>query len=198
MRPGTRYTMHPGFAMEASSLANLKSRTGKTLEEWIEVIQRDGPATEKERMAWLKAEHGFTTNYAMWAAGRSVGNRGAEDYDPDGYVEAMYAGPKAGLLPLYEKVMNMAFALGQDVTASPTTTTVPFYRKRVFANVIPTTRTRIDLGLALKGVETPARLIDTGGEAKKDRITRRIPLQSLDEIDAEVEKWLREAYERDA
>ena len=41
------------------------------------------------------------------------------------------------------------------------------------------------------------RLIDTGGFAKKDRITHRIPISSIEEIDGEVKKWLRTAFEED-
>ena len=46
-------------------------------------------------------------------------------------------------------------------------------------------------------MKTPARLLDTGGFAKKDRITRRIAIASVAEIDAEVERWLRKAYGMD-
>ena len=42
------------------------------------------------------------------------------------------------------------------------------------------------------------RLIDTGGFAKKDRITHRIPISSLQEVDDEVKRWLKVAYEMDA
>jgi Domain of unknown function (DUF5655) len=42
------------------------------------------------------------------------------------------------------------------------------------------------------------RLVDTGGLAKKDCITHRFEIAHPDEIDAEVEKWLRAAYELDA
>ena len=61
----------------------------------------------------------------------------------------------------------------------------------------PTTRTRIDLGLALKDTKTPKRLIDTGGFAKKDRITRRIEITSIEEFDDEAKRWMRVAYEMD-
>ncbi len=47
-------------------------------------------------------------------------------------------------------------------------------------------------------MKTPKRLIDTGGYAKKDRITHRIPLESVKEIDKEVERWLKTKYELDA
>jgi hypothetical protein len=41
------------------------------------------------------------------------------------------------------------------------------------------------------------KLVSTGGFEKGDRITHRIPVGSLAEIDAEVKKWLRHAYEKD-
>ncbi len=73
-----------------------------------------------------------------------------------------------------------------------------FFLCHVFAQIKPTTRTRIDLGLSLGDMKTPARLINTGGFEKKDRITRRIPISSLDEIDDEVKRWLKIAYDLDA
>lgn len=54
------------------------------------------------------------------------------------------------------------------------------------------------MGFALGNMPVEGRLIDTGGFAKKDRITHRIPIASVDEIDAEVEHWLKVAYDRDA
>jgi hypothetical protein len=56
------------------------------------------------------------------------------------------------------------------------------------------------LGFALakyKG-KLPKRIIDTGGLAKKDRITHRIEITSTGEIDGEVKKWLKTAYDLDA
>lgn len=195
---GTIYGLHPGYAMEESSRANLLSRTGKSLEEWVAIVLESGPAEEAARAAWLQSAHGFTTNYAAWVAERAAGRGAPEQYDPAGLVEAMFAGGKEGLRPLYDRLLEIGLSLGDDVTACPCATIVPLYRRRVFAQIKPSTRTRIDLGLALKGAETPARLIDTGGAAKGDRITHRIPIQSLADFDEEVEYWLRVAYERDA
>jgi hypothetical protein len=77
---------------------------------------------------------------------------------------------------------------------------VPSEKKcnHVFAQIKPTTRTRIDLGLALGDTPATGRLIDTGGFEKKDRITHRIPITSPAEIDDEVKRWLKTAYDRDA
>ena len=123
----------------------------------------------------------------------------AEKYltEAPGYVEAMFAGKKAGLRPIYEALYELATGLGDDVTVSPGKTIIPFYRHHVFAQVKPTTQTRVDLGLCLRGVKPAGRLVSTGGEAKGDRITHRIGLSSIDEIDQEVRTWLRRAYEGD-
>jgi hypothetical protein len=191
------YSLHPGYAMEATSMANLIERTGKSLEEWIVFLKKSGPPTEKERREWLKKEHGITTNYASWIAERAEGKGGAENYDPEALVDAMFAGPKESLLPVYEKLLRLGLKIGKDVKACPCATIVPLYRNHVFAQIKPTTQTRIDLGLALGNMKTPKRLINTGGYEKKDRITHRIPITTLSEIDDEVKRWLKNAYDRD-
>jgi hypothetical protein len=194
MRKNTIYSMHPSHTMEDSSLAKLKERTGKTLEQWIKIVKTDGPPTEKERREWLMKEHKFTTNYAWWVAERAEGKGAAADYDPDAYVEEMFAS-KAAMKPVYDALLKLGLGLGKDVKACPCQTIVPLYRTHVFAQLKPSTKTRIDLGLALKDRKCPARLIDTGGFAKKDRITHRIEIKSAQDIDDFVKKWLKTAYE---
>ena len=183
----------------------LNGTTGRSLEEWISLVKKDGPKSEADRRAWLKTKHQLGTNGAWWIAARADGKDSEED-SPEKYlaiapkyVEGQYAGKKEGLLPIYEKILQMATQLGADVKVCPCKTIVPLYRKHVFAQLKPTTNTRFDLGLALtpyKG-KLPQRLVDTGGLAKKDRITHRIELKSVYEIDREVGKWLQTAYELD-
>lgn len=117
--------------------------------------------------------------------------------EADGYVEAMFSGPKAALRPLYDALYDLARSLGKEIKISPGKTIVPIYRTHVIAQIKPSTRTRIDFGLALGDLPATGRLIDTGGFARKDRITHRIEVQSLDDIDDELKAWLRKAYERD-
>lgn len=121
-----------------------------------------------------------------------------ENYDPDAMVEAMFAGKKESLKPIYDAMVELAFALGKDVRVSPCKTIVPFYRKHVFAQVKPSTNIRVDVGFALKDMKSAGRLVSTGGFEKGDRISHRIPVGSVDEIDAEVKKWLKRSYDLDA
>jgi hypothetical protein len=196
--------VHPGVLITQKWVRDLPEKTGRSLDEWLRLVRQDGPATEKERRDWLKKEHGLGTNSAWWIAERAEG-KGTEADDPEaylraavGYVEAMYAGPKAALRPLHDRLLEVARRLGPDVRVCPCQTIVPIYRQHVFAQIKPTTRTRIDFGFALGDTKATGRLIDTGGFAKKDRITHRIPIRAPEGIDDEVERWLRTAYYRDA
>ncbi len=200
----TLYSPHPGLAMVQNVIANMKTKTGRSVDEWVAFIKKHGPKTEKERRAWLKDEHGLGTNYASWLAERADG-KGKEDDNPDAYLEAaegfvrdMFAGSKAALKPVYDALLDLGLSIADDVKACPCKTIVPLYRSHVFAQIKPSTRTRIDFGLALGATKAPKRLIDTGGYKKGDRITHRIEIQSRSDIDADVKRWLKKAYELDA
>ena len=114
------------------------------------------------------------------------------------YVEGMFAGPKVSLRPIYDALLKAGLSIGKDTKACPCKTVVPIYRRHVIAQIKPSTRTRIDFGLALGNTKAPKRLIDTGGFMKKDRITHRIEITSIDDIDDELKRWLKKAYEMDA
>ena len=189
--------------MAQKGVASLKEKTGRSLDEWLILVNKFAPPTEKDRRSWLKTEHGLGMNYAGWIAERTNGK--ADDFSSpeaylraaEKYVDGMYAGPKAALRPIYNALLKLGLGLGKDVKACPCQTIVPLYRKHVFAQIKPTIQTRIDLGFALGARPAEGRLIDTGGFAKKDRITHRIPISSLAEIDDEVKQWLRTAFEED-
>jgi hypothetical protein len=198
------YSVHPGVLMTQKWMAELKVKTGRTLEEWLKLIKKEGPPTEKERREWLKTKYDLGTNTAWWFAERSVG-KGDEAGDGDHYlkaaekyVEEIFSGKKEHLRPIYDALLKLGLKIGKEAKACPCQTIVPLYRNHVFAQIKPTTQTRIDFGLSLGNLKTPKRLIDTGGYAKKDRITHRFEITSLKDIDDEVKRWLKVAYDRDA
>jgi hypothetical protein len=198
------YSPHPSISMVQKWEAELKQKTGRDLSEWVRHIRKAGPKTEKERRDWLKSEHGLGTNTCWWLAERAEG-KGGLDSDPEvylleaeKYVEKMFSGPKASLRPIYDALLKLGLKTGKDAKACPCQTIVPLYRNHVFAQIKPTTQTRIDMGFALGDMKAKGRLIDTGGFAKKDRITHRIPITSVNDIDDEVKQWLKVAYDRDA
>lgn len=119
-KPGTQanttksiYGVHPGVVMTQKWMAQLKEKTGRTLEEWLKYIKKEGPPTEQARRDWLKNELRLGTNTARWLAERSVG-KGEEVGDRDEYlkaaekyVEEMFGGKKAHLRPIYNALLKL-------------------------------------------------------------------------------------------
>ena len=199
------YSVHPSIPYVQNIIAKLKTKTGRSIEEWVDFVKKDGPKTEGARRVWLKDHHNLGTNYAWWIAERSVG-KGEEDGDPQvylrkapEYVAEMYAGKRAGLKPIYDKLLKVGLRSGKDAKACPCKTIVPLYRAHVFAEIKPATNARIDLGLALGHLKGKVpRRIEPVRNPKGNRITHRIAIESIDQVDEFVEQWLRTAYEADS
>jgi len=68
---------------------------------------------------------------------------------------------------------------------------VSLRRKKQFALITPATKTRIDLGLALKGEEAAGRL-----ETYNAMCSHRVRIESSTDIDDQVRSWITEAYSR--
>jgi hypothetical protein len=201
------YSLHPSVAYVRAIIDNLEANTGKSLAGWLRLLKAKGPKDAKKRRDWLKAQ-GLGSNQASLVTERASGGKANAFADTKegylaaatGYVERQYSGEKAPLRPLYELVLFTGLATGPDATACPCQTMVPLFRNHVFAQIKPSTVRRIDLGLALgdpKQLKAPARLLETGGFAKKDRITHRIELAAAADVDDSVKRWLEIAYQRD-
>lgn len=202
----SRYGVHPGVAMVQAWIRDLPTKTGRNIDQWMAHIRSKGPENERACREWLKVQHGIGGNTAWWLAERARGkSTGLAEENPEEYlrmakiyVDKMFSGAKAALAPLYEALLDLCLGLGDDVKACPCTTIVPIYRNHVIAQIKPSTRTRIDFGLALKDTKPTGKLIDTGGFKKKDRITHRIEVATSKDISAELKRWLKKAYLMDA
>ena len=83
--------------------------------------------------------------------------------------------------------------LGTDVEIAPKKLNVSLRRRRQFALLQPTTRTRLDLGLILPDDPPGGRLEKAG--SFNAMFTHRIKIARLQDIDAEVRRWVKRAYD---
>ena len=175
-------------------IANLEAKTGVTVAEWTTRIGRSGLAKHGELVSWLKSEHGLTHGYANLlvhlAKGSAAETSGASD---DALVEGMFAGSKAAMRPAYDAVMAAVQRFGTDVELAPKKAYMSLRRTKQWALVQPSTATRLDVGLVLKGKAPTARLEASG--SFNAMVTHRVRVASAAEVDQELIGWLREAYE---
>ena len=166
---------------------NLPEKTGKSLEAWQSVVAKSGAVKHGEIMKLLKGEHGVTHGFANLIAQKCIGNMDVAD---DDLVANQYKGKEA-LKPLHDAIVDYVKSFGDELEIAPKKTSVSLRRKKQFALIQPSTKTRIDLGINLKGVEPQGRL-----EAMTGMCTHKIKLSELSDFDGEVKDWLKEAFGR--
>ena len=177
----------------ATMIASLKAKTGTSLEQWSVLAKKSGKTRHGEIVAWLKGEHGMTHGYANLVAHTALKSAaGSRAATGDDLVAAMFAGDKAALRPIYDALMKKILAFGPDIEQAPKKGYMSLRRKTQFATLHPSTKTRFDLGLKLKGVEPAGRLEKAG--SWNAMVSHRVRLESASDVNAEVIGWLRAAY----
>ena len=168
---------------------NMPEKTGKSLEEWKKILKKKSFAKHSEGVKFLKSEHGVTHGFANTIVTLSK----EEDEGGDDLVSGQYRG-KENLLPIYEALIKYVNTLGKDVTVTPKKASVSIIRKRQFILIKPATKTRIDLGFKLKDKPTTKRLENSGPFGTM--CTHRVRLTDEKEVNAELKKWIKEAFEK--
>ena len=181
-------------AATATMIKNLEEKTGKTLAQWVTVVKGLGPKKHGEIVSFLKETHEMGHGYANLVAHSAAGLVGEDAASGDDLVAAQYAGEKAALKPMYDQLIKAITTFGKDVEVSPKKTYVSLRRSKQFALIQPTTKTRLDVGLNLKGVAPSGRLEASG--SFNAMCTHRVRLESADQIDKALTTWLKEAYEK--
>lgn len=170
----------------ATMLANLPVKTGKPIDDWLRIVASEKLEKHGQIVGFLKSEHGVTHGFANLIAAKAL-----ETAPPSDPVGVQYSGAKAGLKPIYDQIIAFAQSLGDDIEIAPKKDSVSLRRKKQFALVTPATKSRIDLGLALKGFEATGRL-----EPYNAMCSHRVRLQNVSEFDDQVRVWIADAYAR--
>ncbi|WP_297794308.1 DUF4287 domain-containing protein [uncultured Eudoraea sp.] len=168
-------------------IENMPDKTGKSLNEWKSLLKQKSFTKHSEAVNFLKKEHQVTHGFANTIVTLSK----EENTMPADLVHNQYKG-KENLIPIYNKLLALVESLGKDVTITPKKTSVSVIRKRQFALIKPSTKTRIDLGLKIKDKPTTDRLKNSGPFGTM--CTHRVQLTEVAQVDNELKGWLQEAY----
>lgn len=172
-------------------LDNIEIKTGKSADYWIKLVKNAGLEKHGQKMKLLKEDHGFTHGYANTIVHLSKEDSTFNTADKDDLIDAQYK-DKEALLPIYEKLKKEISKFGKDVEFAPKKAYVSLRRKKQFALIKPSTKTRVDIGINLKGVE-PSGVASKAG-SWNTMVTHRIQINDIKEVNKEVISWLKEAY----
>lgn len=172
----------------AARTVGLEKATGRSIAEWQAIVRGLGTDKHAEIVAALKTQHGLTHGYANTLAllHHGWGTTAAADL-----VEGLFTGPKAGLRPIYDRLIETVTAFGDDVEIAPKQTMAMIRRSKAFACFTPSSAKRAEVGIALRGDEPTERL-----RASKGMTSHAVWIEDPAAIDDEVIGWLRAAYER--
>ncbi|MEO6681204.1 MAG: DUF4287 domain-containing protein [Ginsengibacter sp.] len=170
---------------------NLQKNTGKTLDQWIEIVLKKNFEKHGEIIKFLKESHQLTYGFANLIAHKAKGSDAGSSMNQDDLITKQYQG-KEHLKPFYEQLLSEILTFGKDIEIAPKNTYVSLRRKKQFAILNPATKTRFEVGINLKGQEHQGKL-----EAEKPNAmcSNKINLTDISDIDKEVIEWLKAAYD---
>lgn len=180
-----------------TQVRNIETQSGRSMGEWTRLIHERGLTKHGEIVGWLKSEHGMSHGNANRVAliardpeagaGRAAGGAPTSD-DP---AAVLYAGKKADLRPIHDRVMAIIAGFG-PVEVAPKKGYVSLRRRKQFAMLQPAA-SHVDLGLILPGTPKMGRL-EPGGSFNA-MFSHRVRLASPEAIDGDVVAWLRSAFD---
>lgn len=177
----------------ANQLKNIEAGTGKSIAEWTAIIQQSGLEKHGELVNMLKSNFGLghgNANMLVHTAKQSHADAAANETD---WLAEQYKG-KENLRPLYSQLEQQINSFGSDIEFSPKKGYMSVRRKKQFAIIQPSTKTRMDVGLNLKGTAASGRLENAG--SWNGMCTHRIKLDESSIIDDALIGWIRQAYDQ--
>ena len=177
--------------MAASMIQNFPEKTGKSLDEWLKITRASGLEKHGQIIKMLKTGHGMTHGFANLVATKTL--QSGTQPSQDDLVETQYSGPKADLRPIYDAIVAEIGRFEGDVEISPKKAYVSLRRNKQFGIVQPSTKTRVDVGINLKGTDPTDRLEASG--SFNAMVSHRVRVTEKSQIDTELIAWLRQAYD---
>lgn len=172
-------------------IENLHKNTGKTLEQWIDIVRNQKFEKHGEIIKFLKEKHKLTHGFANLIAHMSKGSDAGSAEDQEELITKQYQG-KEHFKPIYDKLISEIMTYGEDIEIAPKNTYVSLRRKKQFAILNPATKTRFEIGINHKALEPKGKLI---AEKPNSMCSHKINISGIQDIDNEVLDCIRAAYE---
>jgi predicted transport protein len=178
--------------MEENQIKNLEEKTGKKIGDWISIVKESGLEKHGALVSMLKEKYQMGHGYANLVVHHALQSHAGFAEEED-LISGQYKG-KENLRPMYEQLMKEILAFGKDVELSPKKAYVSLRRKKQFAIIQPSTKTRMDVGLNIRDQPATGKLEAAG--SWNSMCSHRVILETEEDIDADLIGWIRKSYEQ--
>lgn len=175
----------------ASVREGLVRDTGKTLEQWAEIARKCPETKTSLRVKWLKEKHGLGVNRAATVLGAAFGGDNMGWDNPKALVAALWKDPAH--LGIHDALVEAIKKFDGAITGERKTFT-GFSRRAQFAAARPT-KGGVRLGLAVDPKASKRLSPRKPNEGWSDRNKSVTVLGSVKDIDAELKKLLKAAFD---
>lgn len=175
--------------MGEAIIRNLKEKTGKSIEQWISVVEQSKLTEKKEVISFLKINNGLGHFQAQKIFEHF---NGKDKYaDPSTFIDKIFDSNKSK--ELYEFVKLQILKQGNDTKIKPCETYIPFYRKNQYALLSKGINDSIILGLNLpEGYNSS--LFSNNSTKGSTRINSQTEIKNKSDFNEEVLTALNIAY----
>jgi len=172
--------------------ANLLKNTGKSLNEWIEIARENKKEKHSDTVKWLKKSYHLGLFFADLIVHKANGTD-AGSFSYEELITQQYKG-KESLKPIYDCLIDNILSFGNDIEIAPKKAYVSLRRKKQFACLKPATKTRFEIELILKDQKEEGILEAIAGAGAM--CTHKIKIEGEKQLNKEVYKWIKAAYEK--
>ncbi|HVH86722.1 MAG TPA: DUF4287 domain-containing protein [Terriglobales bacterium] len=171
----------------------VKAKTGKSPADFAKLTTQQGLTKHGEIVAWLKSSHGLGHGHATAVAGVIL--KGGRPPRSDAQkLDDLFSGTKASWRKPCTVLLAKIAKWGPDVEVVANSTYVNLLRaKKKFGILQPSSASRLDIGIKLKG-QAPTGRFESAGDWNA-MVTHRVRIEDAKDIDAEVLTWLKRAHE---
>jgi hypothetical protein len=178
-------------------LDSIMEKTGMSPEDFRVTAEQKGLLGSSVKagsvVSWLKEDYGLGHGHAMAIYGTFKSASAAKE-DVQGAVGKHFTGGRAVWQPTYERLVAKVASFGSDVNIRAGNSYISLLRSGRKFGIVQVTAQRVDVGIKLKGAQPTHRFVPAG--TWNTMVTHRVRIDDANQVDSELGRWLRHAYDK--
>jgi Domain of unknown function (DUF4287)/Domain of unknown function (DUF5655) len=172
---------------------NIQAKTGNSPDDFKRLAKEKGLDNYRALITWLKSDYKLGQGHAN-AMAHVILETFDNSLTTDQHVDKHFTGAKAVWRQAFDNLMRQVDKFGGDVRLSPSDSYISINRGDTKIGIFHVTAKKVNIGIKLRGTPPRGRLEPSG--TWNSMVTHRVQITEPREIDDQIVRWLREAYDK--